>query len=165
MGTPVLFGLNVARDLTDAAHELEVNRRDLAEWAALDSDGVAEVYGAGEARFLWFGHETTLPLVAVRWFDTARELHVVRDPVAPNRSLCVLVNEFRPSAAPLQGMTGSLLNESVSDRFWGAIVAKRTRLAHIDWQTGIAEAPGLELDYRGDVVGELRRGDTRRLCC
>lgn len=156
--TPVVFGLNIARDMTDAADELGINTRDLREWSALEPDDAATVYGAGEGQFLWFGQVLSLPVVAVKWFDSARELHVIRDEEDSTRACFFLVNEFRESKGPLPELMGIRLDEAVSDKIWAAIVAKRTVLASIDWQAEWIEAPNLELNH-GDVVAEIKGDD------
>ncbi len=157
---PVVFGLNIARDMTDAADELRINTRDLRQWTELDPDSAATVYDSGLGEFLWFGQMSSLPVVAVRWLDAARELHVIRDENVPGRGSFFLINAFHESGGPLPKLLGIRLDEAVSDMVWAAIVRKRTTLASFDWQAEWVEAPNLELNH-GDVVAEIDGADIR----
>jgi hypothetical protein len=148
---PLVFGLNIARDMSDAADELEMNVRDLREWAAADRESAATVYGAGPGRFPWFGQTARVPVVAVGWLEWARELHVVRRREDAGRCRFFLIDEFREGKGALPHLVGRELDDASSDKIWAAIVQKRTAAAGIDWQGGWLEAPDVELNH-GDVV-------------
>jgi len=157
---PILFGLNVARDLTEASRDLRSNQEHLNQWTVLDPDGVAEVYDAGYGRFQWFGQERRLLVLAARWFEDARELHVVRTTNGGTHGRFVQVNEFRHDFSPLPDIIGEMVPAGVSDDLWERIVAQRTRLAQFDWHTKTLTAPQIELNH-GDVVARLNTGVTQ----
>jgi hypothetical protein len=90
--TQLRFALNVARDMSDAANELEATRKDLIEWMVLDRKDNVQVYGSGRGRFPWFGQYKKLPIFGVEWLNDASELHIIRNPTHPNRGIFVMID-------------------------------------------------------------------------
>jgi hypothetical protein len=142
---------NVARDHSEAAADLRSTGDQLAFWATREPASVAMVHATGHGTTIWFGALVEIAVLAVRQIADARELHVVRDPAEPTRALLVEVDHFRHDQAVAPLVAARHADCASSDRLWSQVVAARTALAHIDWQTCQMLAPQLDLND-GDVV-------------
>jgi hypothetical protein len=69
--------INIARDATDAAADLESSIAQQAYWAAVAGDVVAAVHVTGEVEIAWLSGSITVPFAVVEHVPAAQELHVV----------------------------------------------------------------------------------------
>ncbi len=143
--------LNVARDLTAAATELETVHRHLEAAHAIDPDGVPAVVAHGPGAAPYFGELIEVPIVAVTWLEGMREVHVVPEARDGLRCRVVLVDEFRPHAAGSIAILGRSLDAAGGSGIWADVVTRLTHLAHIDWAQQSVCAFDVELND-GDVV-------------
>lgn len=113
------FALNVARDLR-AGEELVGTDQQLRKLYALDPEGVVEVLATDTVEIKSDKESWTVPVDALRWLNSAVELHVLPDP-GTGCGRFILVDWFlSPTDSPggMQTMFGSGPIIELSDQIW-----------------------------------------------